>query len=168
MCPLTYTEQDKSFQVRKHYCSVDVSQERAYTYSHKEGKIVRIAEHTIGTVSLLRKRKRPRRLGHGSQIIMDMNSVENLCKDLGRIKKFRENHASFGNMELEIEMPRKTSLSIISDRGEFSCYVVKKIFLCNKLIPLKSIMRSDKDISFNSLKSIVDYLKINLEIIEKG
>ena len=58
---------------------------------------------------------------------MDIKYVEKLCESLGIVKKFRKNYEFFGNIELEIETPRKTLLNIISDRGVFSfCIMTKK------------------------------------------
>lgn len=99
---------------------------------------------------------------------MDIKFVEKLCKDLGVIKKFRLNHELFGNIEMEIETPRKTSLNIISDRGIFSCYVMKKSFLHNKPVPIERITNCSQNVSFSSLDAAIDYLKKHIEIIDKN
>lgn len=59
---------------------------------------------------------------------MNIDTAEEICKDIGVIKRFNENKEVFGNIELEIETPGKTLFEIISDRGEFSCYVLKRGF----------------------------------------
>ena len=59
---------------------------------------------------------------------MNIDTAEENCKDIGVIKRFNENKEVFGNIELEIETPGKTLFEIISDRGEFSCYVLKRGF----------------------------------------
>lgn len=48
---------------------------------------------------------------------MDINSLEKLCRDIGKIKKINKNNDVFGNIEVKIETPRKTLLNIVSDRG---------------------------------------------------
>lgn len=99
---------------------------------------------------------------------MNIDTAEEICKDIGVIKRFNENKEVFGNIELEIETPGKTLFEIISDRGEFSCYVLKKRFLCNSRVPVGKITEKERNISFDSLESAIDYLKNNIEIIEKG
>ncbi len=99
---------------------------------------------------------------------MNIDTAEELCKNIGVVKKFNENKEVFGNIELEIETPGKTLFEIISDRGEFSCYVIKKRFLRNSRVPVGNITEKGRNISFDSLESAIDYLKNNIEIIEKG
>ncbi|MGN1399435.1 MAG: hypothetical protein ACI4WG_05510 [Erysipelotrichaceae bacterium] len=98
---------------------------------------------------------------------MDINSVKKLCKDIGEVKKYKVDYGFFGNIELEIQTLHNVFLIITSDRGEFSCCIRKKHFFCDRLIPLCAILKDDKR-SFDSLKSIIDYLIINLETIEKS
>ena len=69
---------------------------------------------------------------------MDINSLEKLCRNIGKIKKINKNNDVFGNIEVKIETPRKTLLNIVSDREEFSCYVVKKKFIFGRLLPLEN------------------------------
>lgn len=99
---------------------------------------------------------------------MDIELIKKLCKGLGVIKKFSKNYEFFGNVELEIETPHKTVLSIISDRGIFSCYVVKKTILHNRLVPVDRIIKCNKNATFNSLEATIDYLKNHLEKIEEN
>lgn len=95
--------------------------------------------------------------------------VEKKCKDLGVIKKYTVDRSFFGNIELEIETPHKVLLYVRSDRGEFSCYVIKRRFLYGKkFVSIADILKCDRNISFGSLESAIDYLKSNLEIIENA
>ena len=98
---------------------------------------------------------------------MEINSLEKLCRNIGKIKKINKNNDVFGNIEVKIETPRKTLLNIVSDREEFSCYVVKKKFFFDRLIPLENSVGDKKERRFSSLESLVDYLKNNIETIEK-
>lgn len=99
---------------------------------------------------------------------MDIKYVRELCKSFGIVKNFRKNDAFFGNIELEIETPRKTRLSIISDRGLFSCYVMRKGLLLSKRKPFDKEANGENKNEFSSLEEAIDYLKRNLDIIEKN
>lgn len=92
--------------------------------------------------------------------------IEELCKGLGEVKRYRVNHDFFGNIELEIETPHKTTLKIISDRGVFSCYVVKRAFLHDQPIPIDRMIDCTKDNAFSSLEEAIDYLKEHLDLVE--
>lgn len=96
---------------------------------------------------------------------MDLDTVKKICKGLGNVQKFNENSSFFGNIELEIRTPNNTELYIVSDRGEFLCYVKKKRSL-QKLVSLSDVINNTSRIQFNSLKSVIDYLKSNIHIIE--
>ena len=94
---------------------------------------------------------------------MDIKYVEKLCKSLGIIKKFIKNDEFFGNIELEIETPRKTILNIISDRGIFSCYIMtQKTF--KKLMPIERIINDNKNITFFTLEDTIDFLKKHFDV----
>lgn len=96
----------------------------------------------------------------------NIKCIEELCKGLGEVKGYRVNHDFFGNIELEIETPHKTTLKIISDRGVFSCYVVKRAFLHNQSVPMDRIIDCNKDNAFDSLEEAIDYLKEHLDMVE--
>ena len=107
-------------------------------------------------------------MGNGAQITMDIEFVRKLCSDLGIIKKFRQNNEFFGNIELEIETTNKTILSIISDRDIYSCFVVKKVLLHNRMIPVDRIIKSNTTTPLISLEDSINYLKEHIELIERN
>lgn len=88
---------------------------------------------------------------------MDIKYVKKLCESIGIVKKFRKNYEFFGNIELEIETPRKTLINIISDRGIFSCCINKKH--SKKWMPIERIINDDKNITFCTLEDAIDFLK---------
>lgn len=96
---------------------------------------------------------------------MDINYVKDLCKSVGLVKDFKKNTAVFGNMELEIETPRHTTLRVVSDRGIFSCFVIKKGFL-NRILADETKVNLSENVTFHTLEATIEYLKENLPAIE--
>lgn len=99
-------------------------------------------------------------------MMMNLDSVKKLCVELGEVRKWNENAKVFGNLELEIQTPRKTVLNIIADRGEFLCYIKKKTIFREKWIPLDQIIKGTNNMHFESLESIIEYLKTHIREIE--
>lgn len=99
---------------------------------------------------------------------MDADIIEKLCKSLGKVIKFKEDNEFFGNIELVIETPRKTRFCIISDRGEISCYVIKRLPWGDKYVPIENIMKTNQKKNYNSIETAIVYLKNNLVIFEKS
>ena len=97
-------------------------------------------------------------MGHGPEIIMDIDYVIRLCEGIGVVKKFEQDRTFFGNIELEIETPCKQTLCIISDRGMFSCYHIKTKILGERRY-IKPIINNNTDIEIYKLEDAIDLLK---------
>ena len=106
-------------------------------------------------------------VGQCAQSNMDINAVKQLCIGLGQIQRFNKNSSCFGNIELEICTPNKTTIYITSDRGEFLCYVKRKKHFTHHLTPLNNILNVATKMTFFSLAEIISFLKSNILEIEK-
>ncbi|MBQ8184211.1 MAG: hypothetical protein IJ036_00325 [Lachnospiraceae bacterium] len=98
---------------------------------------------------------------------MDLKTVKELCMGLGEVETFKENPEFFGNMELMIRTPKQTGLCIVSDRGEFLCYVQKELLFAKKQISLSQILEAEDSVCFASLEEAINYLKAHIQVIEK-
>lgn len=105
-----------------------------------------------------------RRLDILSKEKMNEEQVSQLCKGLGKVVKYNENSEVFGNTELVLMISDKTEIYIISDRGIFSCYVMKKRFLRKRLVPIGNNKNDFKGNCFNSLSEAIQYLTTNINI----
>lgn len=92
---------------------------------------------------------------------MDFEKVSKMCKKLGRVSIFNENVDCFGNMVLEITTSRKMKLLIVSDRGEYSCYVQRKHFLRSHTTLIHYINGAENASPETMLEQMIEYLQTN-------
>lgn len=98
--------------------------------------------------------------------MMTENEIKSLCQSIGKVNKCIVNNRCFGNIELDIITANGTRLRIFSDRGEYSCFIVKTGALMEKTIPINKVVGTPNPIIFNSLYEAILYLKNNLSKIE--
>ena len=97
---------------------------------------------------------------------MNVDQVQLVCKKIGKVISYKEDKAFFGNIELKLVTSGNKNLYIVSDRGEYSCYLIEDSFFFAKQIPISKVIDGVlQDQIFSSFKLMIDYLESNIAVI---
>ena len=97
---------------------------------------------------------------------MHFDQVQLICKKIGKVISYKEDKAFFGNIDLKLVTSGNKILYIVSDRGEFSCYLIEDCLFFEKQIPISKVIDGVvQEQIFSSFNLMIDYLESNIAVI---
>ena len=97
---------------------------------------------------------------------MNIDYVKRLFEPIARVCEYNVSKRFFGNVELDIVTYHNKKIKIVSDRGEFFCYIFEKAGLTKKYLPIDRVIGINNGDAFSSLDSVVEFLKNNIDKID--